>query len=100
MKVVRVFVRLVFSLGGDDRRGDGVVDRYHGIAGNRVQFVITMAERRAPLVASSGLEMVMTAAPSVGGAMELVASMNAGTDASFTRSSTTTTPAESITFAT
>ena len=100
MKAVRVFVRLVHSLGGYDCSVDAVVDRYAGIAGNSVQCVITMAERRAPLVASSGLEMVMTAAPSVGGAVELVAGMNVGTVASFTRSSTTTTPAESITFAT
>ena len=99
MKVVRVFVRLVPSLGGDGCRGDGVVDCYHGVAGNGVQCVLTMAERRTPLVASSGLEMVMTAAPSVSGAVELVASMNAGTDVSFTQSRTTTTPAESITFA-
>ncbi len=45
MKVVRIFVRLVPSLGGDDCQGDGVVDRYHGIAGNGVQCVIPMAER-------------------------------------------------------
>ncbi len=100
MKVVRVFIRLVASLGGDGCRGDGVVDRYPGIAGNGVRCVLTKAERRAPLVASSGLEMVVTAALSVSGTVELVASMNPGTDASFTRSSTTATPAESITFAT
>ncbi len=93
MKVVHVFVRVVPSLGGDGCHGDAVVDRYHGIAGDGVQCVITMAEGRALLVASSGLVMVITAAPSVGGAVELVASMNAETDASFTQSSTTTTPA-------
>jgi hypothetical protein len=100
MKVVRVFVRLELSLGGDGCHGDGVVDRFHGIADNGVQYVLTMTERRAPHVASSALEVVMTAAPSVSGAVELVASSNAGTDASFTRSRTTTTPAESITFMT
>ncbi|MFN9939332.1 MAG: hypothetical protein ACK56I_07645, partial [bacterium] len=76
--MVRVFVCLMPSLGGDDCHGDGVVDRYPGIAGNGVRCLITMAERRAPLVASSALEMVMSAAPSVGGAVELVACMNAG----------------------
>jgi hypothetical protein len=45
MKVVRVVVQLVPSLGGDGCRGDGVVDRYPGIADNGVQCVITMAER-------------------------------------------------------
>ncbi len=100
MKVVRVFVRLVPFLGGDGCHGDGVVDRDHGIARTGVQCVITMTERRAPLVASSGLEVVMTAAPSVSGAVEVVASTSVGTDASFTLRSTTTSPSESITFAT